>query len=410
MSPLTLTRSATPNYVYAARKKKRVESIDLVRGAVMIIMALDHARHFFHHDAYVYEPTDLSRTTIFLFFTRFITHYCAPVFVFLAGVSANLYGVKKTKKELAFYLLSRGLWLIFVELVIIILGQTFNPGFPFFNLQVIWAIGVSMVILSGLIYLKGSWILAIAFILIAGHNLLDNVHVNGYGPAAFLWSVLHEPKTFVWGSTTIYVMYPLLPWIGIMALGYCMGSVYHSAFDSDTRRNILFFTGSSAVLLFFILRAFNIYGDPADWSVQRNGSFSFLSVLNVTKYPPSLLYSLITLGPALIILALLDRRPLNFLTHRIAVFGRVPFFYYVAHIYLLHICAMIAVILEDYNWYDMILTTKLNRSPALHGFGYNLFTTYCIWIGLVLFLYPVCKWFDQYKRNHQSTKWWLTYL
>ena len=410
MSTLTLTQKSAASYLTPVRRKKRIESIDFMRGAVMIIMALDHTRHFFHQDAFVYEPTDLSHTTIFLFFTRFITHYCAPVFVFLAGMSAFLSGVKKSKRELAFYLISRGLWLIFVELVIITLGQTFNPGLPYFNLQVIWAIGVSMIILAGLIFLKRLWILAIALLLIEGHNLLDNFHVIGTGPNAFIWSVLHEPNKFVWGNKTVFVMYPVLPWIGIMALGYCMGTLYHSRFDPEKRKKLLLYIGSAAIILFFILRAFNIYGDPVNWSVQRNAAFSFLSILNVTKYPPSLLYTLITLGPAMVLLALLDGHPLNSFTRRIAVFGRVPFFYYIIHIYLLHLCAMVGAIISDYNWYDMILTTKLNLTPALKGYGFNLFSTYCIWIGLILFLYPFCKWFDHYKRNNQSTQWWLTYL
>jgi uncharacterized membrane protein len=410
MSAITLTKSRTGHYLTPLRKKKRVESIDIVRGAVMIIMALDHARHWFHHDAYVYEPTDLSRTNIFLFFTRFITHYCAPVFIFLAGISAYLNGVKKTKKELAFYLITRGIWLIFVEFAIISLGNTFNISFPFVTLQVIWAIGICMIVLAGLIYLRRSWILGIALVLIAGHNLLDNFHVNGNGPMAFIWAVLHEPKEFIWGSTTIFVLFPVLPWIGVMALGYYMGTLFRSSVDPEARKKLLLYIGTSAVILFFILRAFNIYGDPSNWTVQDSPSFSFLSILNVTKYPPSLLYNLITIGPAMIILALLDGRPLNSFTRRVAVFGRAPFFYYVVHLYVLHLCAVIGAILADYNWYDMILSTRRDRTPALQGFGFNLFTTYCIWIGVVLFLYPLCKWFDQYKRNNQSTQWWLTYF
>lgn len=410
MPTITLTRSAKGHYLTPLRRKKRVESIDIVRGAVMIIMALDHARHWFHHDAYIYEPTDLSQTNILLFFTRFITHYCAPVFIFLAGISAYLNGVKKTKKELAFYLITRGLWLIFVEFAIISIGNTFNINFPYITLQVIWAIGICMIVMAGLIYLKRSWILIIGLALIAGHNLLDNFHVYGNGPMAFIWAVLHQPKEFVWGNTTIFVLFPVLPWIGVMALGYYMGALYRSSFDPETRKRLLLYIGISSVIFFFILRTFNIYGDPSNWTVQDKPGFSYLSVLNVTKYPPSLLYNLITLGPAIIILALLDGRPLNSFTRRVAVYGRVPFFYYVVHLYVLHLCAVIGAILADYNWYDMILSTRRDRTAALKGFGFNLFTTYCVWIGVVVFLYPLCKWFDQYKRNNQSTQWWLTYF
>ncbi|MEO5562370.1 MAG: heparan-alpha-glucosaminide N-acetyltransferase domain-containing protein, partial [Chitinophagaceae bacterium] len=392
-----------------AIKSKRVESIDLLRGLVMIIMALDHVRHFFHRDAFLYEPTDLNRTTVFLFFTRFITHYCAPIFVFLAGTSAYLSGIKKTKRELSQYLFTRGLWLVFVELFIIILGQTFNPTYPYFNLQVIWAIGVSMMILSALIYLKRQVTLVIAILLIGGHNLLDTLHVQGTGPAAFSWAVLHEPKEFIWGHKTFYVMYPVIPWIGIIAIGYCLGSLYHSSYDAVKRRKTLFLIGFSAIALFIILRFFNIYGDAAHWSVQKSISFSLLSILNVTKYPPSLLYTLITLGPALIFLAV-SEKPLNAFKNKVTVFGRTPFFYYVVHIYMIHLFAMIGAVVLGYNWSDMILKTKVNRVPELKGYGVDLLTTYIIWIVLIICLYPLCRWFDQYKRMNQAKQWWLTYL
>src|SRR5678815_5658526 len=196
------------------RDSKRIESIDLLRGIVMIIMALDHVRDYFHRDAFFFDPTDLTQTSGFLFFTRFITHYCAPVFVILAGISAYLYGVGKSKMELARYLLSRGIWLVLVELFIISLTHTFNPSYPIFNLQVIWAIGICMIVLSAMIFLKRQWILAIAIVLIGAHNFLDNVHVTGNGTKAFLWSLLHELNEFVSGNTNVFVHYPLLPWIG----------------------------------------------------------------------------------------------------------------------------------------------------------------------------------------------------
>jgi len=390
-------------------KKKRIESIDLLRGVVMIIMALDHVRHFLHHEAFLYEPTDLNQTTVFLFFTRFITHYCAPVFVFLAGISAYLYGAKKTKSELSLYLFSRGLWLVFVELFIIALGQTFNPTYPMINLQVIWAIGVSMIVLSALIYLKRKFILITAILLIAAHNFLDNVHITGNPVLHFFWSMLHEPREFAVGHFKLFVMYPLIPWIGIIALGYCFGSLYDSSYDAEKRKKILLSLGFSAIGVFFLLRSFNIYGDASYWSVQKDFAFSVLSLLNVTKYPPSLLYTLITLGPAMIFLALTER-PLNKFTEKIAVYGRVPFFYYVVHIYLIHLIAIIGAIISGYNWTDMILTTKVNRTPELKNFGFNLATVYFVWIGLILVLYPFCKWFDRYKRKYQSTRWWLSYV
>jgi len=390
-------------------KQKRIESIDLLRGIVMIIMALDHVRDYFHRDAFLFDPTNLDRTNVILFFTRFITHYCAPVFVFLAGVSAYLYGSKRTIKQLSWYLFSRGLWLVFAELFIIVLGRTFNPTFPLVNLQVIWAIGISMMVLSGLVYMRMRYILLVAVVLIAGHNILDNVHVPGTGAWAFFWSILHEPKEFAYGRVDIFVQYPLLPWMGLMAFGYYLGQLYAPGYDREKRRNILLYLGSSMLVLFFFLRCFNLYGDVAPWSIQKNYVFNLMSLINVTKYPPSLLYILVTIGPALILLDLIEK-PLNKLTQKISVYGRVPFFYYVVHIYLIHVFAMIAAKISGYKWSDMILKTKVYRTPELKGYGFNLLTTYLLWIGLVLLLYPMCKWFDTYKRKHQATKYWLTYL
>jgi uncharacterized membrane protein len=390
-------------------RSNRITSIDLLRGIVMIIMALDHVRDYFHYDAFLYSPTDLDKTNGFLFFTRFITHYCAPVFVFLAGISAHVYGSKRSRRELSFYLLKRGIWLVFAEFFIITLGWTFNPSYPIFNLQVIWAIGISMIILSAIIYLKRQYILVIAVLLIAGHNFLDNVHVPGTGIATFLWSNLHDPGDFVVGRFTIFVRYPVMPWIGIMAIGYYFGALYNSEYDSVKRKKILFTVGFGAIDLFIMLRSFNIYGDAAQWSVQKNVLFSFLSFLNVSKYPPSLLYILVTLGPAMIFLSIAEK-PLNTITEKITVFGRVPFFYYVIHIYLIHLFAIIGVIISGYHWSAMILANRVNRVAELKGYGFNLVIVYLVWVILILLLYPCCNRFDHYKRNNQHTKNWLTYL
>jgi len=388
---------------------RRVESIDLLRGIVMIIMALDHVRDYFHADAFIYSPTDLTRTSAVLFFTRLITHYCAPVFVFLAGVSAHLYGVKRGRKELTYFLLTRGLWLVFVECIILSLERTFNPMFHFFNLQVIWAIGISMIVLSALIWMDRRVILLIGVILMAGHNLLDTVHVPGTGLPSFLWALLHEPGNFTFGRWTFEVHYPLLPWIGIMASGYCLGSLYAPGYDRDRRKLKLVSFGIGAIAVFILLRSGNFYGDAAHWSTQKNALFSFLSFLNVTKYPPSLLYILLTLGPAMLFLALAEH-PLNAWTARISVYGRVPMFYYLAHILLIHILATIGAVISGYAWSDMVLNARVMESPGLKGYGFNLLTVYIVWISVVLILYPFCKRFDRYKRANQAAKWWLSYL
>jgi uncharacterized membrane protein len=390
-------------------KSKRIESIDLLRGIVMIVMALDHVRDYFHYDAFLYSPTDLSKTSGFLFFTRFITHYCAPVFVFLAGISANMYGSKRNRRQLSFYLLTRGAWLVFAEFFIITLGWTFNPAYPIFNLQVIWAIGISMIVLSAMIYLNRQYILLVALLLIAGHNFLDNLHVSNIGITNFLWHILHEPGDFTAGRFTIFVRYPVMPWIGMMALGYYLGALYNPGYDAVKRKKILLSAGLGAIALFIILRSFNIYGDAAQWSIQKNILFSFLSFLNVTKYPPSFLYTLITLGPAMIFLSMAEK-PLTAITKKVAVLGRVPFFYYVIHLYLIHLFAIIGAMILGYSWSDMIFSDRVNRVAELKGYGFNLFIVYLVWIVLILLLYPCCKWFDGYKRNNQSAKSWLTYL
>lgn len=397
---------------YSSTKKiktRRIESIDLLRGTVMIIMAVDHVRDYFHNSAFLYNPEDLNHTNVILFFTRWITHFCAPVFVFLAGISAYLYGTHKTKKELSLFLFTRGLWLVLAELFVLSLFRTFNPSFHFFNLQVIWVIGVSMIFLSVMIYMKRTLLLVTGILLIASHNLLDNIHVTGSNIQAFLWALLHETGFFTFGHFTFHVHYPAIPWIGIMAIGYCSGSLFNPEYNPEKRRTILLSLGLIGTALFIILRYNNTYGDLSHWSVQTSFAFTILSFLNVSKYPPSLLYTLMTLGPALIFLALTEN-PMNAFTKKITVFGRVPMFYYLLHIFLIHLFALIAAGISGYKWSDMILTTMINRSPALKGYGFNLLTVYLVWVALIFILYPICKWYDDYKRTQRTSRWWLSYI
>ena len=400
-----LSRQPRPEAI----KIKRFESIDLLRGIVMIIMALDHTRDYFHNSAFLYSPEDLTQTNVPLFFTRWITHYCAPVFVFLAGISAYLTGRKKSRRELSFFLWTRGVWLILIELFIISLFRTFNPSYIFNNLQVIWAIGVSMIVLSAIIYTNRQFILFTGIVLIAAHNLLDTVHVPGNGMGSILWSLLHDPGSFRFGRFILSVRYPALPWIGIMLVGYYLGGLYAPGFNPVKRKNLLLSLGIGAMILFIMLRSGNFYGDAAHWSTQKNTIFSLLSFLNVTKYPPSLLYTLVTLGPALIFLALAER-PLHAFSEKIMVFGRVPMFFYLAHILLIHLLAVPGAVIAGYKASDMILATGVNVAPQLKGYGFNLLTVYIIWIGLILLLYPFCKWFDCYKKENVSRNRWLSYL
>ena len=398
------------NQPVSAIRSKRIESIDLLRGVVMIIMALDHVRDYFHGSAYLYDPTDLSRTSPAIFFTRWITHFCAPIFMLLAGVSACLYGAKKGRKELSFFLMTRGIWLILLELLLITPEWLFNPHYTTFILQVIWAFGISMLVLSVLIYLPRPVIALIGLLLIAGHNLLDGVHVPGNTFPAFGWAFLHEQKFFQFGPLAVMVGYPILPWIGIICLGYCLGEVYSPSVEPVQRRKTLLSLGLGIIVLFILLRLSNLYGNPTPWAVQKNAVFTLMSFLNVAKYPPSLLYVLMTTGPALVFLALMEK-PLNALTGKIIIFGRVPMFYYLVHIAFIHLLAIIGAVVSGHPWSVMVdLTTWVTANPQLQGYGFNLLTVYVVWIGVVLVLFPLCRRFDQYKRMHQAEKKWLSYF
>jgi uncharacterized membrane protein len=389
-------------------KSKRLHSIDLLRGTVMIIMALDHVRDYFHASAFLYDPTDLTRTDVPLFFTRWITHFCAPIFTFLAGASAFLNGTKKTKKELSFFLFTRGLWLVIAEVLIVTLGWTFNPQYPVLILQVIWALGVSMMVLAGFIYLPLTAILIIGLTLIGAHNLLDAPPGGGAHPASFLMAALHEQRIIPMKPFMIMMGYPVTPWIGIMLVGYVFGQLYLPTFDAGKRRKTLIGLGLSAIALFIIIRFINIYGDPHPWSAQKTPVYTVLSFLNTTKYPPSLLYILMTLGPAMLFLAFVEK-PLNRLTEKVVVFGRVPMFFYLLHIYLIHVLAVIAAAISGYKWSDMVLTGWVSMNAQLQGYGYSLAFVFVLWIIIVIGVYPLCKWYDNYKQANRS-KWWLSYI
>jgi uncharacterized membrane protein len=385
---------------------QRITSIDLLRGLVMIIMALDHVRDYFHIGAFQYDPTDLSKTTGIVFLTRFITHFCAPVFMLLSGTSAYLVGTRKGKRALSMFLFTRGLWLVFLELTVVNFGWFFDFHYNNTGTLVIWALGVSMMALSLLIHLPRAVILAFSLTMIFGHNLLDNFHVNT-GIGRYAWALLHEPKVFQLNHVAWFALYPLVPWIGVMSLGYCLGSWYNHV-DAGKRKQLLLFTGIASIILFVALRYTNWYGDAAVWTHQSTASFTLLSFLNVSKYPPSLLYLLVTLGPAMIFLSFAEKSN-GWLSRQIQVIGRVPMFYYLVHIYLIHFAAMAAAQLSaGHSWSDMLLVNWVSFDPKLQGYGFNLATTYLVWFALIVVLYFLCRWYDQYKRTHKH--WWLSYL
>ena len=389
-------------------KSTRIESIDILRGLVMVIMALDHTRDYFHYDAAFNDPTKLDTTTPYLFFTRFITHYCAPVFVFLAGTSAFLYGSNKTKPKLFKFLFTRGIWLIILEIFLNNLNWTFDYTYSFIVLQVIWAIGVSMVCLSFLVFLPKKIIAAIGFILIAGHNLLDGITMQGNSISSIVWYMLHQPNGFpINDNHYIFLGYPVIPWIGLIALGYCLGSLYTRGFDETIRKQWLLSLGIVSVILFFVIRGINVYGDLTPWTVQNTTAKSIMSFFKVSKYPPSLAYLLITIGPSLLFLYFVENIK-NSISDFFLVFGRVPLFYYFLHILVIHIGAILGVILLNDNWQEL-LNISQNPIAGLARQGYSLFTVYIVWIIIIVLLYFPSKKYMTYKANNKN-KWWLSYL
>ena len=390
-------------------KTKRIESIDLLRGVVMIIMALDHVRDYFHYGAFTNDPANLETTTPILFFTRFITHYCAPVFIFLAGTAAFLYGQKKSSKQLSKFLFTRGIWLIFLEIIVNNLIWWFDINYGFINLQVLWAIGFSMIALSVLIYLPKKILLIIGVVIVVGHNLLDGIVMDGYSPQALLWYFVHQQKFLpISESRIIFFNYPILTWIGVMALGYCFGQFYRHGFDAEKRKKWLLRLGLGAIVLFFVLRFINIYGDLYPWGQQKNAVYTILSFFNVTKYPPSLSFLLITLGPSLLFLYATENLKGRF-ANFILAYGRVPFFYYFLHMLFIHFFALLLLLILGGKWQLMILKNEVFMLGELATYGYSLWIVYLIWIGVVLLTYPLCKRYMLYKANNKD-KWWLSYL
>lgn len=386
-------------------KQKRIESIDILKGLVMVLMALDHTRDYFHYSAFYFDPTDPTQSSLPIFFTRWITHFCAPTFSFLAGLSAFMISRRKSKSELSGFLIKRGLWLVFIEMTIVNFAWYFDIYFKTPGLLVIWSLGISMIALAALIHLPKKYILLFCILLIFGHNLLDNIHFEGN----VLWAILHQEAGFRLSDNVIfYVGYPIIPWIAVMALGYYFGTFYDKSYDSS-KRKILFNTiGILALVLFTILRFINQYGNIKQWQHYDTFSKDLISFLNPSKYPPSLDYLLMTLGVAFIFLANSEKikgKVVNFFS----IFGRVPFFYYILHIYFIHLMAMLFAEITGFGWKVMLLPNWVTEISVLKGFGVSLWIVYVVWICVILLLYPLCKKFDNYKQSHKD-KWWLSYL
>ena len=400
--------------------KRRIDSIDLLRGIVMVVMMLDHTRDFIHNAAQQFDPTDLSRTNVALFLTRWITHFCAPVFVFLAGTSAYLQFARgKSKPDLSRFLVTRGIWLIVLELTVVRLGVIFSFDVRMLGfLQVIWVIGVSMIVLGALIYLPVKVVGGFGLLMIVLHNLLDGIRVASWrGPESpvpslsdKLWLLLHQPfEAFPiagFPSPVVFVVYPLIPWIGVMAAGYAFGAVYQ--LDAQRRRRLLLIVGGVVTALFIVLRAINVYGDPAQWSTQKNALYTLLSFVNTTKYPPSLLFLLMTLGPAILALAVFERGDgRGRIREFFVTFGRVPLFFYLLQWPVAHTISIVLHLAfgKPTQW---LFQSPIDWMGGVPNMGFNLAVVYACWIGGVLLLYPVCKQFAELKRIRKD--WWLSYL
>ncbi|MBL0358205.1 MAG: DUF1624 domain-containing protein [Chitinophagaceae bacterium] len=392
--------------------QKRIESIDILRGIVMVIMALDHVRDFFHVTANTDDPLNLATTTPILFFTRWVTNFCAPVFVFLSGTSIYLQSLRKTKKELSSFLIKRGLWLIFAEWIIIAMAWTFNPAYPLIPFGVIWAIGICMLILGVATWLPFKALLTIGILIVSCHNLLDIPEAAPNFKAGFWWDLLHHGFFVTYEFAPHHfalLVYPFLPWLGLMLLGYCSGVFFTPIFSPAQRQKILARIGVGLIFLFVIVRLVNVYGDPVAWSSQGNGLLTFLSFMKVHKYPPSLMYICITMGPALLLLSLLEHFKNRF-TDSMVVFGRTAFFYYILHLYLIHLLAVIFFFARGHIMQQALDAEKtVPFRFVLPGEGFGLAWVYVVWAALIMALYPLCKWYDRYKTNHKE-KWWLSYL
>jgi uncharacterized membrane protein len=375
--------------------------IDLLRGLVIVIMVLDHVRDFFHATAFIADPTDLSTTSPALFLTRWITHFCAPTFVFLAGVSAFLQGANgRSKAELTRFLLTRGLWLILLEVTLV--NLFFNFG-PFFFLQVIWAIGAGFLVLAALIWLPASAVLAIGALIVVGHNALAPIDAEDLGGLAPAWRLAMEPGLF--GFMPGFIPYPFVPWLGILCLGYGLGFVFVK--EAAARRRALLAMGAGAVALFLILRGINAYGDGAPWSGQKDALFTALSFINTSKYPPSLLYTLMTLGPAMLLLVALERLR-GPAAAVLLTFGRTPLFTYLLHILVAHgLASLIAMAMG--HPHDLLFNLLYDPSRAIAAdWGFELPGVYLAWLAVLAILYPLSRWFAGVKRRRRD--WWLGYL
>jgi uncharacterized membrane protein len=394
-------------------RRSRLQSVDALRGAVMIIMALDHVRDFIHRGAMSQSPTDLATTTTALFLTRWVTHFCAPVFMLTAGLGAYFYWRNggRSKAQVSRFLVTRGLWLMFLELTLMQLAYNFgvSASYPIF-LLVLWVLGACMVVLAALIWMPITWLAVLSSATIVLHHLLDGVRAQSFGALAPVWTLLHQVGAFPFAGRIFIAPYTLIPWFAVMALGFSLGPIFSNR--PDERQRLLIRIGVVMMIAFLLVRALNVYGDPSRWAWQPTATMTVLSFLNTTKYPPSLSFLLMTLGPALIALAFFDRTRLS-RSNPLIVFGRVPLFYFVVHFIAAH---ALLVLLSLVRYGTTAFGFMFQPVPSMGGpaksfpqaFGYDLWVAYAVWITIVVVLYPLCRWFAAVKQR--SSHWALSYL
>jgi uncharacterized membrane protein len=384
-------------------------SLDLLRGIIMVIMTVDHVRDYFHHGSIGASPENLATTTPFLFFTRWITHFCAPGFALLAGLGIGLWSRRHPGESLSRYLLTRGFWLIFLELTAMRLALNFNIAWRYpFALLVFWSLGASMVAMSALVHLPRRALLALSLIIIAGHNLLDPIQASQFGEWAWVWNLIHQAGFVPIAGSGLLVAYPILAWIGVMAAGFCLSEVF--TWPAERRQRFLLQLGLAATALFLVLRFSNLYGDPLPWSPQPTFTFTILSFLRCLKYPPSLCYLLMTLGPFLIAMSLLDKHAQNAQSFLISI-GRTPMFYFLGHFALIHFLGAAMASLRygrfDFFWTPIPTLTGFNEVYP-KDFGYDLWVTYLVWPMVVALMYPLCTALAAHKERNRSA--WVSYL
>jgi uncharacterized membrane protein len=387
--------------------KQRIESIDVTRGLVMIIMALDHVRDMIHIDSIDQSPTSLATTTPILFFTRWITYLCAPAFVFLAGTSAYL-SITRNRDNLnagSSFLLKRGLYLIVLEFIIVGFGLFFDVGFHTLLFELIATIGFGFIILALLSRMPATIIGVIGIAIIAFHNLLPGAAMPGATLIEKVAFAFFRSGAFPMGERVFVMAYPPIPWLGIMLTGFAAGNLFKHS--KQKRRQFFLIVGSAGLLLFILLRYINLYGDPVPWIAQSQSVYSFLSFMNVTKYPPSLVFCLVTLGTIFIFMSFSEGWE-GKISKILSTYGRVPMFYFLIHFYLIHLILLVILFAQGFHWSEFDFAGgNFGRVKNVKS-GLSLGAVYLIWMGVVLVLYVPCRWFGRYKANHKY--WWLKYL